>query len=195
MSTPAPHIDIEVDLRRALIGGVLAGMATLAGGYAVGRASGYEALALLESTLPVTRTVASTVMLASSTILALMLTLLSVSASTQISLKDTHYKRVRQVSFIDVIALILSTLVLLLLNVPLQESENLPASWFNTVYYLSLGSSSVLGGFLITIILMIYNTVRDIIEVVGLSSPDHPLVEEEEAEQRQEKREEQQEEQ
>jgi hypothetical protein len=43
------------------------------------------------------------------------------------------------------------------------------------VYYCALGLTALLGGALVAIVLMIYNTVKDMIEVLALDKEDHPL--------------------
>lgn len=48
--------------------------------------------------------------------------------------------------------------------------------WYITLYYVSLGVSSLLCGALISVVLMLYNAVVNIIKVVGLGETDNPLV-------------------
>lgn len=170
---------IKVDVRRALAGGVLAAVVTAGGGWAVGHLSNAEARLLMETALPSMRQLASTVILASSTILALMLTLLGISSGASSKLKSAHYQRVRQIAFFDAAVFVMAMVVYLVLNVPIVKSEKVTGTWYQAIYYASLGMSSVLGGALISIVLLIYNTVRDVIMVVGLDRSDHALVEEE----------------
>lgn len=178
-------VDIKVDMRRALAGGLLAALITAGGAWAVGHLSNAEARLLMETALPSTRQLAGTVILASSTILALMLTALGVSRGASTDLKPAHYQRVRQIAFFDAAVFTMAMTVYLILNVPLTESDKVRPGWYNVIYYASLGSASLMGGSLIAIVLMIYNTVRDIIIVVGLDPSDHALIaSEEEQEQR-----------
>lgn len=176
--------DVQVDLRRAIVGGVLAAAVALFGGLLVGEASGAEGRTLLEVTLSSTRSFCGTVTLALGNILALMLTLLSLSASTDTELKWTHYQRVKQISWLVSVVLTASILIYLLLNVPLEQSDTASKPTtdfgFSTLYYVTLVLSSLLAGALITIVLMLFNTVRDIINVIGLRQTDHPLVRSEE---------------
>ncbi len=181
---PAGGAGTAVSKRRAekriLLGGVLTGIVALIGGYAVGQISGYEARVLLEATLPTTRFLCSAVMTATASILALMLTLLGLSSGSNVTLKPAHYIRVRRIAFLDLIAFIIATLFLLLLSVPVSESDTVPPSWFTAVYYAVLGISSALGGLLISTVLMLYDTVKDVIQVVGLhKEPSHMVVTEE----------------
>jgi hypothetical protein len=105
------------DWRWTLTGGAIALVVTFGGAWAVGETSGAEARALLNGMLPTTRFLCSGVMTASATTLALMLTLLSLSANTSSKLKQDHYERVRQIALLDAIAFIAATCVLLCLNI------------------------------------------------------------------------------
>ena len=115
-----------------------------------------------------------------------MLTLLSLSTSAEINLKWSHYKRVDQIAWLVSIVLTASILIYLLLNIPLSEAEKAADRTnefgYATLYYATLVLSSMMAGALITVVLMLYNTVQDIIYVVGLRETDHPLVHTEEDE-------------
>ena len=165
---------IKVDLQRALIGGSVSAIVILAGGWLVGFASGSEAYHLFKTTLPSTRSFAGTLSLALGNILALMLTLLSLSASMDIDIKWAHYQRVRQIAWIVTVTLIVTILVYLLLNIPITESDKDLMQWYTAIYYSTLTFSALLGGAFITIVLLLYNTVRDMIGVLNPDS-DHYL--------------------
>ena len=163
--------EVRIDLKRAAIGGGMAATVTLVGAWLVGAASGAEARLLLETALPRARAFCGTVTIALGNVLALMLTLLSLSAGADVDLKWAHYQRVKQVAFIDALTLIGAVLIYLLLNVPLGEADAAqgPAHewWYPGLYYAILVLTSLLGGALITVVLMLYNTVRDLIRAVG----------------------------
>ena len=180
-------IDLEVDLRRALSGGILGALVTAIGAYVVGHLSGAEAKLLMETTLPRTQSLAGTIILASATILALMLTLLGVSTGADSDIKPGHYQRVRQIAFFDAIVFSFAMVINLILNVPFVESNEVPTQWYNVIYYVSLGAASLMGGALISIVVMIYNTVSDVIQLVGVDSADHARsISQEEKEKREE---------
>lgn len=172
-NTPGPE-NVKIDASRAAIGGILSAVVALGGAWLVGEASGAEAHMLLETTLPSTRSFCGTITLALGNILALMLTLLSLSASTDINLRWTHYQRVKQVAWVVTVVLVASVLLYLLLNIPLSEADKpqeSPGPWFARIYYATLVISSLLAGALISIALMLYNTVRDVIHVLGPEKP------------------------
>lgn len=167
---------IAVDLKRALFGGIIAASTALMGSYITGRVGGTEAISLLKAILPTTRFLASALMTASATILALMLTLLTLSHSSSSELKATHYRRVKQIAWIDSVGFVAATIFLMLLNMPLEEgAEQVPNHWFSTIYYFVLITSAILGGIIITVVLMLYNSVKTLIKVVNPEAGDPSL--------------------
>ena len=161
--------------KRAMVGGGISLLVIAAGSYLLGHLSGYEAKILIKNSIDGLNTLCNTIALASATILALLLTLLSLSSSTQSKLKEEHYHHVMQIARIDTGVFIAAVMAFLLLNLPITESDTVPENWFATVYYISLGISSVLSAALIVVVLMLYNTVVNIIKIVGLGMRDHPL--------------------
>lgn len=160
------------DLRRALVGG---GIAALVAGLAVGTtgiASGAEARALLQAIVPTIRFLTSAIIAASATILALMLTILSLSASTERRFRGSHYQRVRHVANSSSVAIILGTVLLLFLSIPMGESEVLQ-SWYKPIFYGIVVASSVLGGIQVAVVLLLQRTVSGLVEAVhpGGDSP------------------------
>lgn len=168
-------IQMKASIRRAAIGGGSAGVITFAGAWIIGDVSGSEASVLLKTALPAARSFTGNILISTSTILALMLTLLSFSYKTNINLKWVHYQRIKHIARIDALTLIGSILVFLLLNIPIEESDQPPTHWYSTFYYASLILSSLLGASIITVILMLYDTIRDVIEVIRPGETDDKL--------------------
>ena len=166
---------IKVDLKKALLGGALAAAVVFLGMWLSGRASGITVSELLRDFIPNAQAFTDTVVLASATTLALMLTVLGMSSSSDSQLKAAHYIRIRQIAFGDTLVFVVAMSMGLLLNVPLNESSKLGEGVEWGIYYAALGLSALLGGALIAIILMIYSTLRDMIEVLALGKEDHPL--------------------
>lgn len=164
------------DFKREFVGGALAALVLVVGALSVGHISGAEAKVLLESMLPTARFLYSGVITASATILALMLTLLSLSVNTQSELDPRHYQRVQKIALIDTVAFVTGMTLLVFLVVPLDESKNVANYWYQVFYYVTIGGSALLSGLLVTVVLMLYTTVRDMIEILGFGKDDHPLV-------------------
>jgi len=162
--------------RRALYGGIISAIIMGLGAYFLGNISGYEAKVLIKTSLPGINTLCNTIALASATILALLLTLLSVSSSTKSKLTEEHYTHVLLIAKIDTSVFILSIIFFQLLNIPITEADNVPSTWYSTIYYVSLALSSLLSGGLIGVVLMLFNAVSSIIKIVGLEIEDHPLI-------------------
>lgn len=166
--------------KRALTGGLISLFTMLLGTYLLGELSGYEAKILIKNSLAGINTLCNTIALASATILALLLTLLGLSSGAKSKLKKDHYRHVLEIAKIDTAVFIAAIISFLLFNLPVTESENVPAHWFNIVYYISLGISSTLSAALIVVVIMLYNTIQNIIKIVGLGIKDHPLATQEE---------------
>lgn len=162
-----------VDQRVALAGGALTAAITFGTMYGLGSLGPLEAQGLLEGTLPTIRFLCSTVGTASATILALMLTLLSLSHTTDLQLKHVHYVRIRQISWMASGALVLSIGVLMLLVVPLSEAERFPTDLFGVVYYTFIGLSALLGGVMVSLVVMLLNAIYGVIDAIrpGVQSP------------------------
>ncbi|WP_231367612.1 hypothetical protein [Gillisia sp. JM1] len=122
--------------------------------------------------------------LGSSTILALMLPLISLSTVSNSRHTKVHYSHVLTIAKFVTILIIASVISFLMLNLPITESEGVPSSWFTIIYYISLAMAAILGGGFVAIVTMLYETISNIILIVGFAVIDHPMVEkaEEEAE-------------
>ena len=168
--------------RHAILGGIFSALITAAGTIILGEISGYEAKILIKNSIPGVNTLCNTVVLASATILALLLTLLSISSSSSSKLKKIHYKNVLQIAKLDTVVFVVAMITFLLLNIPVTESDTIPINYYSYIYYISLGIASLLSGGIISVVLMLYNTVNNIIQIVGLGNTSHPMLYHEENE-------------
>lgn len=173
-------IEISRYTRRAIFGGIISMLVIGLGTFMLGHLSGYEAKVLIKNSLAGINTLCNTIVLASATILALLLTALGLSSSSNSKLKPDHYKHIMQIAKVDTVVFVASLLSFLLFNLPITESESVSPDWFATVYYISLAITSILSAALIVVVLMLYNTVINIIKIVGLGIKDHPLAKAEE---------------
>ena len=174
-------------VKRAIVGGIVSTMVMGTGTFILGQVSGYKAMELLKHSLSGINMLCNTVILGSTTILALMLTLLGLSRSSEFRLTDRHYKDVLMIAKSDTILIVAAVITFLMLNLPISESEGVDRSWYESIYYVSLGMASLLGGGFIAVVMMLYGTITNVILIVGLNIKDHPLISEEEAEQQEEK--------
>lgn len=156
-----------VDAKRALIGGLIATVIALAGLAAVGTVSGFEARGLLDAALPSLRFLTSTIATASASVLALMVTVLALSHALEHDLGEIHYRRIQQICWLSAIAIAAAVTLLLFLSIPLGESEEVVREWYDWVYYAVIVLSSTLGGMLVTLVLMLLNTVQGLLRVMS----------------------------
>lgn len=166
--------------KRAILGGFISLGFIGLGTFMLGNLSGYEAKELIKSSIIGLNTLCNTIVLASATILALMLTLLGVSSGTNSKLKNEHYLHIMQIAKLDTAIFIASLLFFLMFNLPVTESENIPSNWFSIIYYITIAISAILSAALIVVVLMLYNTIINIIKIIGLGKTDHPLIQNEE---------------
>lgn len=171
---------MDTIVKRALIGGIVSTIIMATGTFILGEISGYKAKELLAGSLSGINMLCNTVILGASTILALMLTLLSLSRASTSNLNKQHYLDVLRIAKFDTILIIGAILTFMLLNLPLTESAEVPSTWYASIYYVSLAMASILGGGLIAVVTMLYGTIANIILIVGLGVTDHPLLEKDE---------------
>ncbi|TVZ09962.1 hypothetical protein JM80_2496 [Cellulophaga sp. RHA_52] len=162
--------------KRAFIGGAVTTIFIAFGVFILGNISGYEAKKLLSSSIQGLNMLCNTIILASATILALLLTLLGISTGTETKLKKKHYTQVLSIAKFDTI-LFISTLILFqFFNIPITEADNVAVWWYKYIYWGTLFSSSIISGMMVITILMLYGTVTNIIAIVGLKKSDHRML-------------------
>jgi len=159
--------------KRATAGGILFLAIIGVGSFITGHLSGYEAKHLIKVSIAGLNTLCNTIVLVSATILALLLTVLGLSSNTSSKLQKAHYINIMQIAKVDTAVFIVSLLCFVLFNLPVTESDNIPDHWFDTIYYITLILSSILGAALIVVVLMLYGMVTSMIKFVGLGKTDH----------------------
>lgn len=151
----------------ALGGGVLAATIALVGQWFIGRIyNGEQAQYLLQAINNSALWLGGSVVTASATILALMLTMLSLSDQTKIDFDKVFFRRIEQIGVMTTVSLASGILLLLFLSIPLQESKNVPNQSFTVIYYILITFLALLAGLLITVVLMLLNAIRSLIEGV-----------------------------
>ena len=164
------------DSKSAVIGGFSITIVGLGAALLIGETSGFEAQQLLDQSVPRINTLCNTIILASSTILALLLTLLGLSSGTDFQLKEAFYRRVQQIAFYDACLFVVTMLIFLTLNFPVAQSDSLPPVWFKALYYSTLAASALVGGMIVVVVLLLYQTVSDLIQIVGYGNEQHPML-------------------
>ena len=158
---------IFVGSRTALVGGVIAGAIALGGQWMVGQVyTGWEARRLLQTVIPSALFFASSIVTGSATVLALMLTMLSLTRHSSGDFDALFFKRVERIGLLATVALIGGVLLLLFLSVPVQEADEVPSHWFRTIYYVLIAYIALLSGLTVGIVLMLFNAIKSLIDVV-----------------------------
>jgi hypothetical protein len=151
----------------ALIGGLLAACIAVVGQWFIGRVySGEDARQLIIAMLNSALFFGASVVTASATILALMLTMLSLSDQSKIDFDAVFFHRIERIGILTTISLASSILLLLFLSIPVQQSEKISSDWFTTIYYVLIVALALLAGLLVSIVLMLLNAIRSLIEGV-----------------------------
>lgn len=176
-------IELLKNNKNAIYGGLIATLFTGLGIFLLGNISGYEAKHLMKVSLDGLNMLCNTIVLASATILALLLTLLSVSHGSQNKIKRKHYQQVSVIAKFDVILFISALILFQFFNLPIAESENVPTTWFSIIYWATLGFTSIISGMMITVMLMLYNAVTNLIAIIGLGE-DHPMISKEDSDEK-----------
>ncbi len=157
--------------KKARVGGILAGSIALGGQWFIGQVySGYQARQLLEAPASSSLYLGSSVVTASATIIALMLTMISLTKQTEGEFDAVFFKRIQRIGLLSTAAMISGIILLLFLNIPLQESDQVPASYFTIVYYILITFVAGLSGLLVAIVLMLLNAINSLIDVVRPST-------------------------
>lgn len=154
--------------RGAAIGGLLAGSLALVGQLLIGQVyGGSETQRLIESSLPSIRTLASSVVTATGTILALMLTLLSLTQSVSQDFDQAFFKRVERIGMASTVGMIGATLTLLILSIPLQEGDAVNVLFYQLYYYLIIALAASLAGILISVVIILFTTIRGLLAALS----------------------------
>ncbi len=150
-------------IKYASIGGILSCLIIFGGTWLLGNIGQAEAVSNIEEIRPTLRFTASGGMTATSTVLALMLTLLSFSKQSENTMNAYHYERIHWIARVSAFTFIGALILLMLLNLPLRNAEESLNDLYTTVYYVLIAYVGLLGGALTMIVLLLYNAVTDII--------------------------------
>ncbi|MGB0178120.1 MAG: hypothetical protein ACPF9D_13210 [Owenweeksia sp.] len=150
--------------------------------YIVGMVSGFEARKMLEDSISRINTFCNTVILGSATILALLFTVIGFVSNHKKKFDSNFYARIKQVAFFTTWTFIAGMLLFLLLNFPISNSDDLGNQYYQVAYYISLGASSLVGGMMIFVIVLLYQTIVDLANLLGGSEEVDYLLEKDEEE-------------
>lgn len=153
----------KLKFMRTLYSGTLAAVIIFLGTYFTGKLGPAEAKVSIEEMKPSLRFICSSTLTATSTILALLLTLLSFSSSTERNIKAEHFDRVKWIARLSTIAFAGAIFLLMFLNLPLKNNDLQLDGFYQVTYYVLLSYGALLGGLMISVVLMLYRAAKAII--------------------------------
>jgi len=166
------EFNIKYFLKRPLIGGIVFAVVMGLCTFTFGEISGFQARELLVHSMSGILTLCYVMILGSIYILVIILYLLSVKIPIDSVLRHHHFHLLATIAKVDTILIITAIITLLLLNIPITQTDIIPDSWYSTIYYLILAIASILGGGFIAVIIMIYETISMIIHHKDGEIPD-----------------------
>lgn len=161
----------------ALTGGGVAAAVFLLVAVGVGTVGDRQAINLLEAALPTIRFLCSSAIGAAATVLALMVTLVGLSKRLESLVHPAYFARIERIGTLCVSVMVTGVGLLLLLTVPLSESEQF-VEWYNAIYYAILVAASLLGGGLVAMTMALRKAVLAIIAAVHPEQESRAIVDE-----------------
>lgn len=152
------------ELKGSLIGGLVTALTLFAMVVLVGRIGSFEALRLIEAVLPGARFLAAAVIGGALTVMALLLTLLGLSITSEHAFSTRLYSRVSYITKLSVASIIMSTGLLLAVGVPIQQVDEV-RPYYAILYYVLAGAMALVGGMVVSMGLMIGATLRGLVNV------------------------------
>ena len=126
-----------------------------------------ELLDLLSSIRDASLYFAAAVSTASATILALMLTLLSMTHQASIEFDRSTYRGIQLIGFVSTVTFIISIILLLCLSFPIGEFSSIPNHWYRILYYIITALNGAMSGLMIYGVLILFEIIRGIIHKIA----------------------------
>ena len=126
-----------------------------------------EAVELLQSIKDSSLYFGSAVATASATVLALMLTLLSVTSQVDTRFDRSTYKGIRAIGALTTATFIGAVILLLLLSLPVGEYDSIGKVWYQVFYYVLCTLNGLLSGVMIFSILILFETITTLISKIA----------------------------
>lgn len=165
------------EFKGALTGGLVATISLFGGVVLVGNVASFEALRLIKATIPTGQFLASAAIAAGATVLALMLTLIGITVSSDLKFSDVHYKRIRNINVLAILVIVGAVIVLVTMAIPVGEVEE-ARSYYAVLYYILAAMLSILGGLIVAMALMIGGTVRGLVDAAHPEGESHLVINE-----------------
>lgn len=154
---------VHFSLRRPILGGIVFAIILTISSLTFIEITGILARELLENSVSGIISLCYVISIGSIYILVIILHLLSARLPMEIGLRHKHYNSLLNIAKLATLLIIFSIIVILLLNIPFTRLQAIPDALYSRIYYIILAIASILGGSFISIITMIYITIRTMI--------------------------------
>lgn len=118
---------------------------------------------LLEAIAPSLRTLCFAVITTSATIIPLLMTMISLARKVENDFDETFYIRLKIITWLGTVALMSATLLLLVISIPITETDGL-RQWYGILYLFVVMGASAIASLLIGIIVTLYKTMQGLLD-------------------------------
>lgn len=154
---------VHISLRRPILGGIVFAIVFVILSLAFFNITGILAREILETSMSGIISLCYVISIGSIYILVIILHLLSARLPRELTSRHKHYRSLLQIAKLATLIIIFSIIVILFLNIPFTRIDFIPVAMYSKIYYVVLVTGAVLGGSFISIIAMIYLTIRNMI--------------------------------
>lgn len=154
---------VHISLLRPILGGIVFAIVFVISSLTFFEITGILAREILATSVSGIISLCYVISIGSIYILVIILHLLSARVPDEIGSRHKHYKSLLIIAKMATHLIIFSIVMILLLNIPFTIIDNIPDSMYSMVYYIVLAAAAILGGSFISIITMIYLTIRNMI--------------------------------
>ena len=156
---------VHFSLRRPILGGIVFAIILIISSLTFIEITGILARELLETSVSGIISLCYVISIGSIYILVIILHLLSARIPMEMERdsRHKHFASLLNIAKLATLLIMFSIVVILFLNIPFTRLRAIPDAMYSKIYYLILAAVSVLGGSFISIITMIYQTIRDMI--------------------------------
>ena len=156
---------VHLSLRRPILGGIVFAIILIISSLTFIEITGILAREILENSVSGIISLCYVISIGSIYILVIILHLLSARIPMEMEMdsRHKHFNSLLNIAKLATLLIIFSIVVILVLNIPFTRMRAIPDSMYSKIYYIILATAAVLGGSFISIITMIYQTIRTMI--------------------------------
>lgn len=154
---------VRICLRRPILGGIVFAIVFVISSLSFFNITGTLARQILETSMSGIISLCYIISIGSIYILVIILHLLSARLPRELTSRHKHFRSLLQIAKLATLIIVFSIIVILFLNIPFTRIAFIPVDMYSKIYYVVLVTGAILGGSFISIITMIYLTIRNMI--------------------------------